>query len=141
LPFSNVLFSEGHSINGSGQVVGTYFTPAFTPAVHGFLDNNGVFSTVDVPGANNTYSYGINNSGEIVGFEQIGSQQIGYLDTNGIFTVFDVPGGTNTVANGINDVGEIVGTFTPAPIPEPTSLVLLASGLTVLGFVIRRRRR
>jgi probable HAF family extracellular repeat protein len=50
LPFSNFLFSEGHSVNDSGQVVGVYFTPG-TPEAHSFLDTNGAFSSIDVPGA------------------------------------------------------------------------------------------
>jgi probable HAF family extracellular repeat protein len=143
LPFSNVLFSEGHSINDSRNVVGVYFTPS-TPGAHGFLDSSGVFSAIDVPGASGTYSYGINNSGQIVGFfsEQVGSQQVshGYEDTNGVFTTIDVPGGVDTVANGINDAGEIVGAFSnPAssPTPEPGSLPLVLCGLAALVGMIK----
>lgn len=145
LPFNNVLFSEGHGINNSGQIVGVYFANA-----SGFLDSNGVFSSVNVPGAAGTYAYGINNSGEIVGFfadiiaiSPTSSEEIlqGYSDTNGVFTTIDVPAAVETIANGINGNGEIVGNFVYTATPEPTSLVLSASGLTVLGFLIRRRRR
>jgi hypothetical protein len=43
-----------------GEIVGSYST-------HGFLDVNGVFTTIDVPFGVNTIPKGINDSGEIVG--------------------------------------------------------------------------
>jgi hypothetical protein len=74
--------------------------------------------------------------------EQEGSQEIvhGYLDTSGVFTTIDVPGSLRTEPMGINDAGEIVGNFTPAPTPEPASLLLFASGLVALGIMNRPKR-
>jgi probable HAF family extracellular repeat protein len=67
-----------------------------------FLDVNGVFTTINVPGT----AYGINDAGQIVGV----SQQ-GFLDTNGVLTTIDVPGSNFTGAQGINNAGQIVGTY------------------------------
>jgi probable HAF family extracellular repeat protein len=144
LPFSNVVSSEGVGINNSSQIVGVYFSSSNgTYVAHGFLDSNGSFSSIDAPGAVGTYAYGINNSGVIVGFEQIGAQLASqaFIDNNGTFTTFQVPGGVSTVADGINDQGEIVGSFTP--VPEPTSFALLIVGLTALvsGAQFSRLRR
>jgi probable HAF family extracellular repeat protein len=135
LPFSNLASSEGIGINDSGQIVGVYFSSSNgTFVAHGFLDSNGAFSSIDDPGAAGTYAYGINDSGVIVGFEQIGPQltNAAFIDNNGTFTTFQVPGGVGTVAYSINDQGEVVGSFTPAVVPEPTSFALLIAGLTAL---------
>jgi len=52
--------------------VGWYFDPN---GIHGFSDINGVYSSFDAPGATQTYAYGVNNSGQIVGY---------YVDANGV---------------------------------------------------------
>jgi hypothetical protein len=115
---------------------------ATLPQAHGFLDSSGVFSSIDVPGANGTYSYGVNNSGQIVGFftELVGSQQFyhGYVDTNGLFTTIDVPGGTYTVATGVNCAGQIVGFFTPPPGPSVRQVMIQINPLSAApaGFNI-----
>lgn len=134
LPFTN-SFSEAHGINDSGQIVGVYFAANAS----GFLDTNGVFSSISVPNSDGTYAYGINNSGQIVGFFAEQNHYHGFVDTNGVFTSLDVPRGSDTIANGINNEGEIVGSFTPSgrpssPVPEPGSVLLLVSGFAAIGI-------
>jgi probable HAF family extracellular repeat protein len=55
-------------VNDSGQIVGWYRN---STGEHGFLDDNGSFTTIDVPDANGhfigTTAAGINDSREIVG--------------------------------------------------------------------------
>src|SRR5438067_900286 len=93
-------------INDIGQLVGTFGGGA---GLHGFLDTNGLLTTIDFPGPNyGTYASGINNAGQIVGFFSDISGEHGFLDTNGVFTSIDFPG-TFTQAYGINDAGQIVG--------------------------------
>ncbi len=120
---SSFLFSRGtfapilipgalmfaNSINNAGQIVG-YYNPG-GPS-QGFLDTNGVFATVDVPGAFATFAQGVSNTGQIVGFflEKSGLSH-GFLYANETFTTIDVPGALLTTASAINRSGQIVGEF------------------------------
>ena len=52
-------------INDAGQIVGSFANPAGRD--HGFLDSGGTFTAIDVPGADYTFAYGINDGGQIVG--------------------------------------------------------------------------
>jgi probable HAF family extracellular repeat protein len=98
-------------INNSGEIVGYSGDSIF----HGFLDNHGVFSSIDVAGSNGTQALGINNSGEIVGlsFTSMGGTNA-FLDAHGTPTVLNLFGGAGAQANGINDSGEIVGYYNGA---------------------------
>ena len=71
------------------------------------------FTTIDVPGALNTFASGINNAGEIVGsFEDHPSGSMGFLYTNGVVTTTNVPGAVGTSASAISNSGIIAGSFT-----------------------------
>jgi probable HAF family extracellular repeat protein len=60
LPFPiNITIATG--INDSGQIVGGYHTGGFR--IHGFLFDQGSYTTLDVPGATLTLTYGINGGG------------------------------------------------------------------------------
>ena len=70
------------------------------------------FTAIDFRGARNTYLYGINNSGEIVGsYEDVNRNEHGFLYAGGNFTSIDVLGSPGTYPGGINDSGEIVGYY------------------------------
>jgi hypothetical protein len=102
-------------INTTGEIVGIYFD--LSGNQHGFLDNAGTFTTLDIGGGGTTTPFDINDSGEIVGF---------YVDTSGVnhgfytldsgttYTVFDVPGATLTQAAGVNSSGTISGLWEDA---------------------------
>ncbi len=106
-------------INNRGQIVGSYNG-------HGFLLDNGTFSTIDVPGENlgtservsSTVAVGINDAGQIVGeysvvFVVPGGfpQAHGFLLEKGKFTTIDVPDFSRVFNHplGINNRGQIVG--------------------------------
>ena len=67
------------------------------------------------------------------------------------FTPIDVPGSILTRTYGINDAGQIVGVYrdatgghgffaAPSSVPEPSSLLLLGSGVAGLAFLRRKFR-
>lgn len=103
---SNVSLAD---INNAGKMVGSYVD------VNGnkksFIPNgSGLASFTDSLATNGTFATGINDSGLIVGYYQIGSVSYGFTDNAGTVSTLNL--GTNTVANGINNAGEIVGYFT-----------------------------
>jgi len=63
IPSQGDTFMGG--INDQGDTVGIYFDTNF--ALHGFLNTQGSFQTVDYPGAATTFALGINAAGTIVG--------------------------------------------------------------------------
>jgi probable HAF family extracellular repeat protein len=101
-------------INNSNVIVGWYSDPFNT---HGFIYKNGVFTTVDFPGADFTEAMGINDSGDVVGSYALPtapSEFPGFLLHQGVFTTIDFPGSTHTWAMGINNAGTIVGSYPDA---------------------------
>lgn len=100
-------------ISAGGQIVGSY---ADRSGGHGFLFDEGVFSTINVPfpGAFNTEAQDINARGEIVGiYRDPNLLEHGYLLSEGEFTTIDVPfpGAIETTVFGINARGQIVGAY------------------------------
>lgn len=94
------------AINPQGDILGTYDDHGGT---HGFLLHNGTFTTIDQPGAvGDTYLFGMNAQGDIVGFSfTFGS----FLLSNGTFRSIDFPPGVGGIAWGIDPQGNIVGGY------------------------------
>ena len=112
--------TAAYGINDSGVIVGGYCPKAvvcpqgaFSPASDGFMDNNGTFTTIDFPGAQDTTAFAINNSGAIVGYYIINNTgPHSFLYQNGRFTNIDYPGSNFTLALAINKFGVVAGYFT-----------------------------
>ncbi len=119
-------------INDFGVIVGGYCPDspvcpqgAFNPAGHGFVDDHGVFTTLDFPNAQGTSPFAINDSGTIVGYYDINNTgPHAFLYENGTFTTIDFPGSSYTLATSINNSGAVAGLF--------------ANSTGLHGFVYRR---
>jgi hypothetical protein len=107
------------SISTAGVIVGYYATSTD----HGFVDRNGHFTSINVPGASNaqgegTFAVDINAAGVIVGRYVTGhdSAEHGFVLRNGKFTTINYPHPArakdpDTVLTGISDNGTIVGAY------------------------------
>jgi hypothetical protein len=125
---SGVGTTTAAAINNFGQIVGFYVDSK--NVTHGFFDKNGVFTTIDGPGATSTMLTGLNNFGIAVGVEMVGKKMHGLICnvTTAVCQTLDDPAGMGTTTfNGINDLGQIVGFYTKGTntiglLANPTSL-------------------
>ena len=138
IDFPGSSFTEAVGINGRGQIVGFYLDAEGT--IHGFLRDRGrgarrdegVFTTIELPGALATSADDINNRGQIVGtYSEVSNTRPldaprAYLLDDGAFTLIDAFGADNTQIGRINDRGEFVGAYFDA-------------GGPTLGFLRDRR--
>jgi len=80
-------------------------TPAYS-RMEGFVYNDGVYTSLTVPGADDTYATGINNAGQVVGYFETYRGAEGFLYSGGVYTIlseFD----SSTLA--INNLGQVLG--------------------------------
>lgn len=124
--FTQIDFTVGSTVahstfafgsNSSGAVVGEYkilFKPLGDPG-HAFLFEDGVFTHISPPGARAAVAWGINASGQSVGYyvdQQVPPVGHGWRrDSDGTYATFDFPGATFTNARAINASGTIVGVY------------------------------
>ena len=149
-------YSQAYGINASGQVVG--YADTSNSQAHAFLCGSGVMNDLGTLGGTYSDASGINASAQIVGdsFIQGGSDHAflysaglmldlnGRLDNSGLGWVL-------VAATAINDNGWIAGEgvfggkaypVLLTPLPEPSSLIMLAiGGMSLGGVAITRRRR
>jgi uncharacterized membrane protein len=98
------------SINNAGVIVGVFRTgPESTAHAGGFTWKNGVFTTIEVPGSNDTFPSKINDKGVIVGLD-FDSQDInrGFALVDGkFFNLVPDPDGTDVFA--LNNFNNVLG--------------------------------
>ena len=110
----------GFSVNSAGAIVGEYklVMQRLGDPGHAFLFEDGVFTHISPAGAKAAVAWGINSSGESVGYyvdQQTPSGTHGWLrDAHGAYQVIDYPGAILTNARGINPSGTIVGLYRDA---------------------------
>ena len=110
-PFAS--FATG--ISDRGQVVGIYFDQA--TAIHGFLYDGGVYSSLDFPGAIATEALAITSDDDdrtIIAGVYISSDGLahGFILKNNQYRRVDAPFADNMVITGINRKQELVGYYT-----------------------------
>ena len=91
-------------------------SPSYGATV-GFIYSSGSPETIlEVPGADFTEAFGINNAGQVVGDYQInsGSPHVGFLYSGGVYTTINVPGSSLTIPWSINNAGQIAGYYDSA---------------------------
>ena len=98
-------------IDDAGNFTGYWQEPGFQ---HGFVNNGGTITSIDRPGFDTNYAWGINNHGQIAGY--VFDFSDGFFITShrynpdGNFnTVLFSTDGSGTVTRGINDAGVQVG--------------------------------
>lgn len=141
--------TQTYAFGISGNNVVGYYNGGLHP--QGFLYNisSQIYTTLNMPGESGTEAIGISGN-NIVGQFYNGSVWQAFLYNGSTYTALNVPGATTSEATGIYG-NKIVGTyavgnsssqsFLATPVPEPSTLGLLAVGVAVLGGLIRKETR
>lgn len=112
-PLAGVTDTEATAINPSGVIVGRYFTGSGASRVqHGFVLENGVYTSVDFPGAvgsAGTDIEWINANGTISGTYGTATGANAYTLRKGAYTKIAASGATETFGFGISDSGIVTG--------------------------------
>jgi uncharacterized membrane protein len=148
IDFPGALATRAFGINPRGDIVGSY-TGGAPPVTHGYLLRDGVFTTIDYPGAPGavttaTEAWGINSRGDIIGrYTRSGRPGVlGFLLTNGRFTDISIastaaPDGKHlvTLPTKIGSSKEVVGCFHDAGgMVDMFGYVQRGSNLTTFGL-------
>jgi len=154
---TNVENSYARCINDAGMVVG--FAEMWDGTQVGYQWQDGVTTVLPTPtGKDRPCPLAVNNAGVAVGSAWLwphgesaraciwDGQQVSFLND----LIPADSGWTLQDANDINDLGQIVGSgtlggvtraFLLTPIPEPSSVLALLSGLAGIGGMVVRRRK
>jgi probable HAF family extracellular repeat protein len=105
--------SEGRAINDQGQVTGESTT--LSGASHAFLRTGGVMTDIQTIAGGNSFPWGMNNSGHVVGqWNGTPNQSFLWTPATGM-QLLPTLGGSRGVALDVNDNEQVVGWSEPAP--------------------------
>jgi probable HAF family extracellular repeat protein len=146
--------SEAWGINNLGWTAGNMATSRFSsyslPCL--WRPDGTVTSLGTLPGVVAGRAYSVNDSGVVVGGVSFGSYASAFVWTSQDgMRLLNGLGGNGSYATSINSAGQIVGYSTDStgvqravlwnPVPEPSALVTVLSGIVGLGFLPASRRR
>ena len=111
-PVAGVTDTEATGINPSGVIVGRWYDSSHVH--HGFMLQNGNYTSIDVPGAvansNGTDPEWINSNGTISGTYQVSNgNSYAFTLRNGVYSTIQYPGAAGTWGFGIGNDGSVVG--------------------------------
>lgn len=151
LPTYTSGYNIAWALNENGQIAG--HCKLANGLNHAVLWQNGLVTDLDTLNpTRNSYAYGINNFGQVVGFGTGGGQLWENGNMLNLNSLVDSNSGWNIgVAYDINDAGMIVGAgtyngqyqaflMTPT-VPEPSGLLTILLGLPALAGISRLRRK
>jgi hypothetical protein len=99
-------------VNDSGEAAG-YWSDAMGN-FHPFTWVPGAFTPITFTGLGSAQATGVNNAGQVVGFNITTLTTDGFLIAGGVFTKLDFPGAVSTQALGLNNSGQVVGDYVDA---------------------------
>lgn len=155
--FFNGARTELHDINSSGQVLGTlpsFISPLFV------VDPDDTVHTLNITlkGVHvGSDPFKLNDKGQVIGISKNGNTSFSFLTSIGTEEIINLSmeedvlaaGWSNITVSDINNLGQITGTgvidgktraFLLTPVPEPESYAMMLAGLSMLGFLRRRKQ-
>jgi probable HAF family extracellular repeat protein len=127
-------YSNAQAINNSGQIAGVFGGGSVTQ--HAFLYSAGTFNDLGAPpNMEIATAYGINNSGQVVGWAEPSNSpdsDQAFLYSGGAFHTLGTLGGANSWAYAINDSGQVVG-WADSSAGNSRAFLYTNGGITDLG--------
>ncbi len=125
IDYPGAATTVAYGVSDAGVIVGGFCDQGtsgcpldlFLGASHGFMVNNGVFTQLDFPGADETTAFAINSAGTIAGTYEINGTTTtvhAFIYESGQYTDINYPGANWSEAQGINDRGVVVGYYQDA---------------------------
>jgi uncharacterized membrane protein len=152
IEITDAFANDAAGINDVSMIVGTFHADNLLFS-QGYLFESGILNVLDTPFAEALRPDDINSQGVVAGsflFSAFNSPFRGFVMDGAEWSLIHFPGAEETRVQGINDNNQLVGTYSFAdgrshgfvafPIPEPTTIRLLFSSVTIICFLNRTRR-